>query len=209
MASGRGLLKVDLEPSTWRRRQEYKATPSAVDTSRETRVRRKDTIGTVKRLTKPLDEPKKEFQRLRRAAWRQHQNESLAIAERNLFDDEASSSNNTRTKPPTPLKTLREHSHPNSSRPHEADECEQNNLAGQVYLSGGDIYDDPSFLRFYQNDDTPPWGNNKCKEKRKYGPEWVVRSKFKDELANFMLKKKSHTKGIGEMLDQHYKEMHE
>ncbi|GKD78386.1 hypothetical protein Tco_1341007, partial [Tanacetum coccineum] len=34
---------------------------------------------------------------------------------RNLFDDEASSSNNTRTKPPTPLKTLREHSRPNSS----------------------------------------------------------------------------------------------
>ncbi|GKF62452.1 hypothetical protein Tco_0182506, partial [Tanacetum coccineum] len=26
--SGRGRLKVDLEPSTWRRRQEYKATPS-------------------------------------------------------------------------------------------------------------------------------------------------------------------------------------
>nr|GEZ00278.1 hypothetical protein [Tanacetum cinerariifolium] len=28
MASGRGRLKVDLEPSMWRRRQEYKATPS-------------------------------------------------------------------------------------------------------------------------------------------------------------------------------------
>ncbi|GJX60631.1 hypothetical protein Tco_0292021 [Tanacetum coccineum] len=62
---------------------------------------------------------------------------------------------------------------------------------------------------FYQNDDTPPWGNNKRKEKGEDGPEWVVRIKFEDELANFMLKKKSHTKRIREMLDQHRKEMHE
>nr|GEV14126.1 hypothetical protein [Tanacetum cinerariifolium] len=41
--------------------------------------------------------------------------ESLAIARRNLFDDEAPSSNNTGAKPPTPLKTLHEHSYPNSS----------------------------------------------------------------------------------------------
>ncbi|GJV73511.1 hypothetical protein Tco_1493506 [Tanacetum coccineum] len=45
---------------------------------------------------------------------RSHQNESLAIAGRNLFDDEASSSNNTRAKLPTPPKTLHEHSLPNS-----------------------------------------------------------------------------------------------
>ncbi|GJR45453.1 hypothetical protein Tco_1313556 [Tanacetum coccineum] len=63
---------------------------------------------------------------------------------------------------------------------HEADECEQNNPAEQVCLSGGDIYDDPSLL-----------------------------SKFEDELPNFMIEKKSHTKGIGEMLDQHRNELHE
>nr|GEW81557.1 hypothetical protein [Tanacetum cinerariifolium] len=45
--------------------------------------------------------------------------------------------------------------------PHEADECEQNNPSEQVRLSGGDIYNDPSLLRFYQNDDTLPWGNRK------------------------------------------------
>ncbi|GJT51641.1 DNA-directed DNA polymerase [Tanacetum coccineum] len=73
------------------------------------------TRSTVKRLTKPIDEPEREFRRLRRAAWRLQQNESLAIVGRNLFDDEASSSNNTGTKPPTPPKTLHEHSHPNSS----------------------------------------------------------------------------------------------
>ncbi|GJQ90047.1 hypothetical protein Tco_0001186 [Tanacetum coccineum] len=88
---------------------------------------------------------------------------------------------------------------------HEADECKQTNLDEQVCLSGRDIYDDPSLLRFYQNDDTPPWGNNKRKEIGEYGPEWVVRSKF----ANCMLEKKSHTKGIGDMLDLHHKELHE
>ncbi|GJR32923.1 ribonuclease H-like domain-containing protein [Tanacetum coccineum] len=418
------------------------------------------TRSTVKRLTKPLDEPEREFRRLKRAVWRLQQNESLAIAERNLFDAEASSSNNTGANPPTPPKTLHEHSHPNPSgfqnpitlptkqtgrivdsrdiwliqktctfqglrnedplhhvehylsivdnihadratrdtsrlrffhfslkgkavewldripptqimtwdqlvsrfldhffpigctsslrdlillfkqgdeepiksawihfqdlikqvphhriqkwllvqifhdnisrdnhrkrdqfaqfrfnslteeegwnrieeyvqyqddlwddlsptmkvssiseamQPtfrgrlkracnqisyletpaqkvglknpylicdyyggsHEADECKQNDPAEQVCLSGGDIYDDPSILRFYQNDDTPPRGNNKRKEKGEDGLEWTIRSRFEDELANFMLEKKSHTKGIGEILDQHRKELHE
>ncbi|GKB57008.1 hypothetical protein Tco_0913194 [Tanacetum coccineum] len=73
------------------------------------------TRSTVKKLTKPIDEPEREFQRLRRAALRQHQNVSLAIAERNLFDDDASFSNDNRTKAVTPLKALREHSLPNSA----------------------------------------------------------------------------------------------
>nr|GEW47486.1 hypothetical protein [Tanacetum cinerariifolium] len=57
----------------------------------------------------------REFRRLRRAAWRLQQKEYLAIAGRNIFDDEASSSNNIGTKPPTSPKTLHEHPHPNSS----------------------------------------------------------------------------------------------
>ncbi|GJR04735.1 hypothetical protein Tco_0527719 [Tanacetum coccineum] len=73
------------------------------------------TRSTVKRLTKPLDEPEREFHRHRKATLRSHQNESLAIAGRSLFDDEASSSYNTGAKPPMPLNTLHEHSHPNSS----------------------------------------------------------------------------------------------
>ncbi|GKC19400.1 reverse transcriptase domain-containing protein, partial [Tanacetum coccineum] len=52
---------------------------------------------------------------LKRATLRSHQNDSLAIAGRNLFDDEASSSNNTGPTPPTPPKTLHEHSRPTSS----------------------------------------------------------------------------------------------
>ncbi|GJY42203.1 hypothetical protein Tco_0429473 [Tanacetum coccineum] len=193
---------------------------------------------------------------LKRAAWHLLQNESLAIARRNLFDAESSSSNNTRANPPMPAKTLHEHSHPNPSgfqnpitlpteqtrrivdsryicrkldqfaqfrfnslteeeggielkRSHEADECKKNDQAKQVCLSGGDIYDDPSLLRFYQNDDTLPWGNNKHKEKGEDGPEWTINSRFVDQLANFMLEKKSYTKGIGEMLDEHRKELHE
>ncbi|GJV53224.1 hypothetical protein Tco_1448965 [Tanacetum coccineum] len=62
---------------------------------------------------------------------------------------------------------------------------------------------------FYQNDNTSPWGNNKCKEKGEDGPKWIVRSKFEEELSNFMLKKKSHTKGIGDMLVQYREELHE
>ncbi|GKA75138.1 hypothetical protein Tco_0781516 [Tanacetum coccineum] len=54
---------------------------------------------------------------------------------------------------------------------HEADECDQNNPSEQVCLSGGDIYNEPSLLRFYQNDDTSPWGNNKRKEKGEDGLE--------------------------------------
>ncbi|GJQ95504.1 hypothetical protein Tco_0006643 [Tanacetum coccineum] len=83
---------------------------------------------------------------------------------------------------------------------HEVDECEQNNPSEQICLSGGDIYNDPSLLRFYQNDDTSPRGNSKCKEKGDDGSEWIIRSKFEDELAKFMLEKKSQAKGIEDML---------
>ncbi|GKE42913.1 DNA-directed DNA polymerase [Tanacetum coccineum] len=241
------------------------------------------TRSTTKKLTEPLDKPEREFCRLRRAAWCQQQNESLAIARRNLFNDKASSSNNTGAKPLVPSKTLREHSLPSSAglksensihhikhyssivdkiqadgatrdmsrlhffhfslkgkakewlnkihptqittwdqlvarfldyfflvgRAHEADECDQNNSTEQVCLSGGDIYDEPSLLRFYQNNDVPPWENSRPKEVGENGLDWVVRSKFEDELAGFMLKKKFYMKGLGEMFDQYRRGIHE
>ncbi|GJX32705.1 hypothetical protein Tco_0242560 [Tanacetum coccineum] len=71
------------------------------------------TLSTVKRLTKPLNEPEREFRRLKRAAWHPQENESLAIVRRNIFVAEASSSNNTGANSSTPPKTLHEHSHPN------------------------------------------------------------------------------------------------
>ncbi|GKE40487.1 hypothetical protein Tco_1463892 [Tanacetum coccineum] len=92
---------------------------------------------------------------------------------------------------------------------HEADECDQNKLPEQVCLSGGDIHDDPSLLRFYQNNDVLPWGNNRQKEEGEECPKWVIRSQIEGELSGFMLEKSFHTKGLGEMLDQHHKEMHE
>ncbi|GJS03845.1 hypothetical protein Tco_0320353 [Tanacetum coccineum] len=288
------------------------------------------TRSPVKKLRKPLDEPEREFRRLRKAAMRSPQNESLAIAGKNLFDDEASSSNNTGAKPPTAPKTLHHHSRPNSSGkmaewldripptqittwdqlghepiksawirfqdlikqvPHHGiqkwllvqifhdnisqidrrkldqftqfrfssltkeegwnrieeyvqyqddlwdesspsmnvssiSEAMKPTLRGrlkrackqisfletptrEVCSSGGDIYNDPYLLRFYQNDDTSPWGNNKRKEKGEDGSECTIRSKFEDELANFMIEKKFHTKGIGDMLVQHRKELRE
>ncbi|GKA66394.1 hypothetical protein Tco_0766202 [Tanacetum coccineum] len=122
------------------------------------------TRSTVKRLTKPLDEPEREFWSRRKAALRSHQNESLAIAERNLFDDEASSYN-TGAKPPTPPKTLNKHSHPNYS----------------------------SFLNLIA---FPTEQTERIVDSRDI-------CKFEDELANFMLEKKSHAKGIGDILVQH------
>nr|GEX82594.1 hypothetical protein [Tanacetum cinerariifolium] len=40
------------------------------------------------------------------------------------------------------------------------------------------------------------------------GPDWVIRSQFEDKLANFMLKKDLHAKGLREMLDKQRNEMH-
>ncbi|GJU35595.1 hypothetical protein Tco_1183949 [Tanacetum coccineum] len=71
------------------------------------------TRSTVKKLKEPLDDPERELHRLRRAASRQPQNDSLAIVGRNLFDNKASSSANSEPKPIPPLKSLREHSSPN------------------------------------------------------------------------------------------------
>ncbi|GJV23716.1 hypothetical protein Tco_1376411 [Tanacetum coccineum] len=52
------------------------------------------------------------------------------------------------------------------------------------------------------------YDSNKPREQGEEGPEWVVRSKFEDKLANFMLKKDLPAKGLGEMLNQQQNEMH-
>ncbi|GJW63509.1 hypothetical protein Tco_0115393 [Tanacetum coccineum] len=231
------------------------------------------TRSTIKKLKEPLEEPEKKMHRLRRAASRQQRNESLAIAGRNLFKDEASSSANSGPKPMPPFKSLREHSSPNLAsfqnpivllveqtgniidsrdiwqiqgdntweepspmnisfisevlKPtfkermkkaqeqlsylttpvrkktlrnpylicdicggaHKANECDSNKPQEQVCLSGVDIYDNPSLLRFYQNDNIPSWGNVRRRIEGEEGPEWVVKSKFEDKFANFMLEK--------------------
>ncbi|GJT78436.1 RNA-directed DNA polymerase [Tanacetum coccineum] len=94
---------------------------------------------------------------------------------------------------------------------HEADECDQVESRKQACLYGGDIYDDPSLLKFYQNNDIPPWGNliRKREEEEEGGHDWVVRSKFEDEIANFMMDKKYHFKRLGEMLHQQRNDIHE
>ncbi|GJT30019.1 reverse transcriptase domain-containing protein [Tanacetum coccineum] len=79
-------------------------------------------------------------------------------------------------------------------RAHRADECDQVESHKQACLSGEDIYDDPSLLKFYQNNDIPPWVNLIRKREDEEGPDWVVRSKFEDEIVNFMMKKKYHLK---------------
>ncbi|GJR66972.1 hypothetical protein Tco_0013037 [Tanacetum coccineum] len=94
-------------------------------------------------------------------------------------------------------------------RAHKDDECDQFELREKACLSGGDIYDDPSLLKFYQNNDIPLWGNLIRKREEEEGLDWVVRSKFKDEMANFMMEKKYRLKRLGEMLHQQRNDMHE
>ncbi|GJU07055.1 RNA-directed DNA polymerase [Tanacetum coccineum] len=91
---------------------------------------------------------------------------------------------------------------------HVDNKCDQVKSREQACLSGGDIYDDHSLLKFYQNDDIPQWGNLIRKKEEEEGPDWVVRGKFEDEMANFMMEKKCHLNGFGEMLHQQRKDMH-
>ncbi|GJT56729.1 hypothetical protein Tco_0991783 [Tanacetum coccineum] len=47
------------------------------------------------------------------------------------------------------------------------------------------------------------------KKEEEEGLDWVVRSKFEDEMDNFMMEKKYHLKGLREMLHQQRNDMHE
>ncbi|GJT53742.1 UBN2 domain-containing protein [Tanacetum coccineum] len=207
-ASQCSRLKVDLEPSTWRRREKHQATPSC----RYAYIYKTD------------------FKVL---------NESLAIARRNLFDAEASSSNNTGANPPMPPKTLHEHSHPNPSgfqNPITLPTKQTGRIVRhhgiQKWLLVQIFHDSISrdnrrklnqFAQFRFNSLTEEEGWNRIEEmmiphhggttnvkkKEKMAPNGLLEVGFEDELANFILEKKSRTKGIGEMLDQHRKELHE
>ncbi|GJR46789.1 hypothetical protein Tco_1314892 [Tanacetum coccineum] len=91
---------------------------------------------------------------------------------------------------------------------HEDDECDQVESREQACLSSGNIYDDPSLLKFYQNNDIPLWGNLIRIREEEEGPDWVVRSKLEDEMANFMMEKKYHLKRLREMLHQQRNDMY-
>ncbi|GJV00837.1 hypothetical protein Tco_1330107 [Tanacetum coccineum] len=159
------------------------------------------TCSTTKKLMKPLKEPEREFHKRRRAVWRQHQNESLAIAGRNLFEDEASSSTNDRV---------------NSLSEEEGWDRIEEYVQYQ-----DDLWDDPPPSRNissiseiikptfeWRAHEADEWNSRQKKEGEK-GPKWVVKSKFEDDLSGFMLKKSFHAKGLGEMLNQHRRGMHE
>ncbi|GJT93411.1 DNA-directed DNA polymerase [Tanacetum coccineum] len=69
----------------------------------------------VKKLEEPFEELEREMHKCRKAARRQQRNESLSIARQNLFNDEASSSVNSKRKITPPIKSLQEHSSLNAS----------------------------------------------------------------------------------------------
>ncbi|GJX84333.1 reverse transcriptase domain-containing protein [Tanacetum coccineum] len=60
----------------------------------------------------------------------------------------------------------------------------------------------------FVNNDIPPWGNY-IKEEGEEDLHWVLRSKFKDDMANFIMEKKHHLNGLREMMDQQKTNMHE
>ncbi|GJZ09857.1 reverse transcriptase domain-containing protein [Tanacetum coccineum] len=59
----------------------------------------------------------------------------------------------------------------------------------------------------FVNNDIPPWGNY-IKEGGEEDLHWVFRSKFEDDMANFMMEKTYHLNGLREILDQRKTNMH-
>nr|GEV98523.1 putative reverse transcriptase domain-containing protein [Tanacetum cinerariifolium] len=168
---------------------------------------------TTKNLAEPLEKPEREFRRRMIAAWRHQQNESLDIAERNLFDDAASSSTSAGVKSSTSLKTLREHSLPNlagfqnpiilppDQTGNIVNSCDILLIQGACTFQGGAHEVDEC------DQNKPP--EQPTERGRRKGPEWVIRSKFEVDLYGFMLEKSFHTKELGEMLDLHRRGVHE
>ncbi|GKA29708.1 hypothetical protein Tco_0715953 [Tanacetum coccineum] len=56
---------------------------------------------------------------------------------------------------------------------HEANEYDEAVKREHLCLSRGDIFDDPSLQKYYQNDVYPPWGNRKRKLEGEEGIKWV------------------------------------
>ncbi|GJZ67475.1 reverse transcriptase domain-containing protein [Tanacetum coccineum] len=145
------------------------------------------TRSTIKNPIEPFEEPEREMYKKRRVARHQQQNESLSIARRNLFDEGSSFFHDLKPKSNPPAKNLQEHSSPNAS-----------SFLNPIIIPGnqqlrGDIYENPSLLRFYQNDDLTPWGNSR-KRMDGEGLDWNLPQK-KGDPGSFTL-----TRLIGTLL---------
>jgi hypothetical protein len=93
--------------------------------------------------------------------------------------------------------------------PYEVEECEEEPTTEHACLSGGDIYADPSLLPFYQNDDYTLWGNLVRRKEGEEGPEFDIRSTFKDDLGHFTQEKGLQLKGLDELVDEQQKDIGE
>lgn len=87
--------------------------------------------------------------------------------------------------------------------PHEVDES----TTEHVYLSGHDIFDDPSLLVFYQASNDTSWGNYVKKKEGEKGPEFKVRSAFEEDLGHFTHEKSLLLKGLDGLITEQQKEM--
>jgi hypothetical protein len=91
--------------------------------------------------------------------------------------------------------------------PPEIEECGGEPTIECAYLSSIDIFDDPSLLTFYQNDDFTPWGNLVRKEEGEKGHDFKIRSTFEDDLGHFTHEKNLQLKGIDELITEQQNDM--
>ena len=85
--------------------------------------------------------------------------------------------------------------------PHEVEECGDDTTTEQACLSSHDIFDDPSLLTFYQNNDFTPWGNLVREEGGGKYPDYKVRSTFEDDLGHFTLEKNLQLNGLDNLIN--------
>nr|GEX06088.1 hypothetical protein [Tanacetum cinerariifolium] len=86
-------------------------------------------------------------------------------------------------------------------------ELKDNIMVAMAKLMMRDIYDDPSLLRFYQNNDVPPWETQKEKWKEKMVPIGSLGVNLRI-ISQLYDRKNLHLKGLGEMLHKKRNDMH-
>ena len=80
------------------------------------------------------------------------------------------------------------------------EECGIETTTEQACLSSHDIFDDPSLLTFYQNNDFTSWGNLVRKNEGEKGPDFKIRSTFEDDLGHFTHENSLLLKGLNDLI---------
>jgi hypothetical protein len=90
----------------------------------------------------------------------------------------------------------------NCGGPHEVEECGEDTTTEHVCFSSHDIFDDPSLLTFYQNDDFTPWGNLVWRKEGEKGHDFKIKSTFEDDLGHLTYEKSLLLKGLDDLITE-------